>query len=221
VASTTSDTSRKAREAMIDSQLKPCGVVSPRVVAAFHGVAREAFVAPSRRGLAYVDAPQSVSPGRELLAPLSLGTLIEEAAPTPQDHVLIVGCMTGYSAAVVAALAGPVVALESDADLAGRARALLAGQTNVEVVEGPLAAGWAASAPYTLILIDGAIELVPGELIAQLAEGGRLFAILSGSDGVCRAAKGRKQAGVLRLEPFAEAAGALLPTFRKAPAFQF
>lgn len=221
MASTNNVSSRQAREAMIDSQLKPCGVVSPRVVGAFFAIPREDFVDQARRGLAYVDAPQAIAPGRELLAPLSLGTLVEEAAPTAADRVLVIGCGTGYSAAILAALSGQVTALEEDAALAGRARALLAGQSNVEVVEGPLAAGWRAGAPYSLILIDGAIELVPDELIAQLAEGGRLFAILSGSDGVSRAAKGRKQADVLRLEPFAEAAGALLPTFRKAPAFQF
>lgn len=221
MASTTSVISLQAREAMIDSQLKPCGIVTPRVVGAFFAVPREDFVDPARRGLAYADAAQAVAPGRELLAPLSLGTLVEEAAPAPEDRVLVVGCATGYSAAILAELAGHVVALESDAALAARAKALLGGRANVELVEGPLEAGWAPAAPYTLILIDGAIELVPDELIAQLAEGGRLFAILSGSDRVARAAKGRKQAGILRLEPYAEAAGALLPSFRKAPVFQF
>lgn len=206
---------------MIDSQLKPCGIVSPRVVAAFFTVAREAFVDPARQGLAYVDAPQAIAPGRELLSPLSLGTLVEEAAPAADEHVLVVGTGTGYSAAILGELAGHVTALESDAALAARARALLAARQNVEVVEGSLEAGWPGGAPYTLILIDGAVQLVPDDLIAQLAEGGRLFAILIGSDGVARAAKGRKQAGVLRLEPFAEAAGALLPSFRKAPVFQF
>jgi protein-L-isoaspartate(D-aspartate) O-methyltransferase len=206
---------------MIDSQLKPCGIVTPRVVAAFFNVPREDYVDPARRGLAYVDAPQAIAPGRELLSPLSLGTLVEDAAPASDERVLVIGTGTGYSAAILAELAGHVTALESDAVLAARARGLLAGKSNIEVVEGPLEAGWAGAAPYTLILIDGAIQLVPDDLVAQLAEGGRLFAIFIGSDGVARAARGRKQAGLLRLEPFAEAAGALLPSFRKAPAFQF
>jgi protein-L-isoaspartate(D-aspartate) O-methyltransferase len=89
------------------------------------------------------------------------------------------------------------------------------------VAEGPLETGWAAGAPYTIILIDGAVEVLPPELIAQLAEGGRLFAILSGTDHVARAARGRKRAGILHLEPFAESAGTVLPPFRKAPAFRF
>lgn len=206
---------------MIDSQLKPCGVISPRVSAAFYSVAREAFVAPGRRGLAYVDAPQPLPGGRELLAPLSLGHLLEHAHVEPADKVLVVGAATGYSAALLATLAGSVVALESDAALAETARTTLAGVANVLVVEGPLEKGWTDGAPYTLILIDGAVEQLPPELIAQLAEGGRLMAIVIGSDGVSRAAKGVQFAGHLQLEPFAEAPGSLLPPFGKAPAFQF
>jgi protein-L-isoaspartate(D-aspartate) O-methyltransferase len=210
-----------AREAMIDSQLKPCGVVSPRIVSAFFAIPREDFVAEGRRGLAYVDSAQALGNGRELMPPLSLGLLVEDASPQPADNILVVGAATGYSAAVLSELAGKVTALESDAALAARARAALAGRTNVEVVEGPLEGGAPAGAPYSLILIDGAVQLLPPDLIAQLAEGGRLYAILQGTDGVCRAARGRKQAGVLPLEPFAEAAGAILPPFRKAPAFRF
>lgn len=206
---------------MIDSQLKPCGVISPRVSAAFFAVAREAFVAPGRRGLAYVDAAQPLGNGRELLAPLSLGLLLQHAEVTPADTVLVVGGATGYSAALLAMLAGRVTALEADAALAETARAALGGTTNVSVVEGPLESGWASGAPYSLILIDGAVEQLPPELIAQLAEGGRLMAIVIGSDGVSRAAKGLKRAGHLQLEPFAEAPGSLLPPFGKAPAFQF
>ncbi len=221
MASAVSASPLAAREAMIDSQLKPCGVVSPRVVSAFFAVPREDFVAPSRRGLAYVDAAQPLGNGRELLAPLSLGHLIEEAAPRADDRVLIVGAATGYSAAVIGQIAEHVIALESDAELAAAARTNLAGQDHVRVVEGPLAAGASDFGPYSLILIDGAVETLPSDLIAQLAEGGRLLAISTGSDGVGRAAKGINRAGIVRLEPFAEAVGSVLPSFGKAPAFRF
>ena len=136
-------------------------------------------------------------------------------------RVLVVGATTGYSAAILATLADHVVALESDAGLAAAARANLASYPNVRVIEGPLEAGAEDFGPFTLILIDGAVETLPSDLVAQLAEGGRLLAILTGSDGVSRAAKGIRQAGILRLEPFAEAADSLLPSFGKAPAFQF
>lgn len=210
-----------AREAMIDSQLKPCGVVSPATVSAFHAVAREDFVPAARRGVAYVDAPHPLGRGRELMAPLSLGLLVEEAAVQPGERVLIVGAGTGYSAAILAELGADVTAVESDPDLAAAAHNLLAGRPNVQLVEGPLEAGAPAGAPYSIIFVDGAVELLPPDLIAQLAEGGRLLAIQHGSDGVSRAARGHKRAGIVRLEPFGEAAAAVLPPFRKAPAFRF
>jgi protein-L-isoaspartate(D-aspartate) O-methyltransferase len=206
---------------MIDSQLKPCGVVSPRTVSAFFAVAREEFVPAARRGIAYVDAAQPLGHGRELMAPLSLGLLVEEAAVQPGEKALVVGAGTGYSAAILAAMGAQVTALESEAALAAAARTALADVPNVQVVEGPLEGGAPAGAPYDLILIDGAVELLPPDLIAQLAEGGRMVAIHVGSDGVSRAARGLKRAGIVPLEPFGEAAAAVLPPFRRAPAFRF
>jgi protein-L-isoaspartate(D-aspartate) O-methyltransferase len=209
----------RARLAMIESQLKPCGIVDPATVAAFWAVPREAFVAPGREALAYIDKPQPVGNGRALLAPLSLGHLIEAARPRAGERVLLVGAATGYSAAVLARFDVTLTALESEPALAARARALL--PPGVAVVEGPLETGWPAHAPFGLILIEGAIEETPTDLVAQLAEGGRLATILVGEDGVARAALGRKQAGQLHFECFADVSGAVLPPFAKAPVFTF
>ena len=206
---------------MIESQLKPCGIVSTRLSQAFFQVAREQYVGAGRRGLAYNDAPQPLGNGRELLAPLSLGLLLEEAAVQPHEHVLVVGATTGYSAAILSHLASSVVALECDAGLADAARGNLRGLTNVSVVEGRLDGGWADGAPYDVVLIDGAVEEQPSGLVSQLAEGGRMFAILAGADGVRRAARGVRRSQSLSLEPFAEAQGSLLPSFGKAPQFRF
>ncbi len=207
--------------AMIDSQLKPCGVIDPRTAAAFFAVPREQFVAPGREGLAYADSPQPLGNGRELLMPLAIGQLIEAAAIAAGEQVLVVGAATGYMAALAAELGAAVVALETDSELAVKARANLAAYPQVQVVEGPLEAGWPAAQPYHCILIDGAVQVLPAELIAQLAEGGRLLTIMVGEDGVPRAAIGRKRAGLVRLEPFAEVPGTVLAPFRKAPAFTF
>lgn len=206
---------------MIECQLKPCGVISPRVAAAFLAVPREQYVAPDRRGLAYIDAAQPIGEGRALLAPLSLGLLIEDAAVQANEHVLVVGAGSGYSTAVLAHLASSVVALESDPALAALARSNLRDFNNVSVVEGPLDKGWADGAPYNVMLIDGAVERQPENLTAQLAEGGRMVSILIGADKVGRAARGVRRSGLVAMEPFAEAAGPLLPSFGTVPQFRF
>lgn len=210
-----------ARDAMIDSQLQTCGVTTPRLVEAFRAIAREEFLPEDRRGLAYVDAPHPLgADGRELMAPLSLGRLLERADPQPADKVLIVGANTGYSAAILAQIVASVTALEFAPVLAARARELLRGFANVTVVEGPLEAGWATGAPYDLILIDGAVQEIP-DMAAQVRDGGRVAAIIVGDDGVARASSGRQSSGIVHFEPFADAAAAVLPPFRKAPKFRF
>jgi protein-L-isoaspartate(D-aspartate) O-methyltransferase len=209
-----------ARKAMIESQLKPCGIVSPRLVAAFYAVAREDFVPAARRGLAYVDGDQPLGHGRSMMPALSLGTLLQQAGVRPEDRVLVIGSGTGYSASLLSHLSGNVTALESEPALAAASRALLEAR-DVTVAEGPLEAGWQAGAPYSFILIDGAVELLPPSIIAQLAEGGRVAAILVGRDGVSRAALGSKRGDLLHFEPFAECGAALLPPFRKPAVFQF
>lgn len=208
---------------MIESQLMPCGIVASPVVSAFYSIPREAFVLPGRAGLAYVDAAQPIGPGRDMMPALSLGTLLQHAEVAPGQTALVVGAGTGYAAALLAHMGARVTALEADPALAQRMRDILAEHAidGASVVQGPLADGWAAHAPYAVVLLDGAIEELPPSLIAQLAEGGRVVAIVRGEDGVMRASVGRMAAGRLRLAPMVAAGAPLLPEFRKAERFRF
>src|SRR5690606_12018045 len=106
--------------------------------------------------------------------------LLQLAGIGAEDIVLEIGCVTGYSTAVISCLAGSVIALESDPVLAAQASANLSrlGYDNAVVVEGPLVEGHAAEAPYDFILLNGAVEEVPEALFAQLRDGGRLLAIV-------------------------------------------
>ena len=158
------------RRAMVASQLRTTGTNDPRVLAAMGEVPRERFVPASRVSLAYADALVPLKPGRDFNSPMALGRLLTEAAPRPGERALVVGAATGYAAAVLARLVGPVVAVEEDAELAAEARANLSAG-DVRLFEGPLAQGCADGAPYDLILIDGAVESVPDSLVAQLADG--------------------------------------------------
>jgi protein-L-isoaspartate(D-aspartate) O-methyltransferase len=207
------------RRAMIASQLRTTGTNDPRVLAAMGEVARERFVPAARASLAYADALVPLKPGRDFNSPMALGRLLTEAAPRPGERVLVVAAATGYAAALLARLAGPVVALEEDPELVAEARANLAG-SGVELVEGPLAQGWRNGAPYDLILIDGAVECVPEALVAQLADGGRLAAGLL-ENGVTRLAIGRRAGEGFGMAAFADAAAAILPGFAKPRAFKF
>ena len=204
-----------ARQAMVDSQLRPQGVNDPAVLAAISAVPRERFVPEHSRPLAYIDRAVAIGGGRMLSEPSVLGLLLTEMAPVRGERALVVGAGTGYSAAVLGKMGLDVVAVESSPELAVQAR-----DNGVEIVEAPLEAGHKARAPYDLILIDGAVEYIPEPLIRQLADGGRLGAALI-DRGVTRLIVGRKAGGGFGYHSIADAGVAVLPGFTRPRAFTF
>ena len=207
------------RHAMVVSQLRTSAVSDPAVVSAMGDVPREAFVPAAQADVAYRDAPLPLPGGRAINPPLITGRLLTAAELQPTDRVLLVGAAMGYGAAVLARLAGSVVALEEDATLAAAARDAIA-DASVEVVEGSLNAGWAQGAPDDAIVIDGAVESVPDAIVEQLAPGGRLTTGIV-DRGVTRLALGRRTAGGFGLVDFADLGCVELPGFAKPKTFHF
>lgn len=209
-----------ARRNMVNCQIRPNKVTDLRVIEAFESVAREGFVPDSLAGVAYLDADLEIAPGRFLMEPMVMARLIQAVEPEPGDRVLDVGTGRGYAAAVLARLAGPVVALEGDPALAEAARKALAGFANVTVVTGDLASGHAAGAPYDIIFVGGAVERVPSTLLDQLAEGGRLV-VVAHENGVGEASLYQKRGGVVSHRGLFEAGTPRLPGFAATPRFEF
>jgi len=212
--------SDSARFNMIEAQVRVNAVTDPRILAALNAVPREKFVPRAAQALAYADVPVAVAPGRYLLDPRSFAKMLQLADVRADDRVLDVGCGTGYSAAVLGRLAGEVVALEQDADLVRIASELLANAVGkVEVVQGSLIEGVKGQAPYDVIFVNGAIETVPETLLSQLAEGGRLVAVIH--DGQSRAWLYLKENGQVGRRPDFDTDVPLLAGFRKAMGFVF
>jgi protein-L-isoaspartate(D-aspartate) O-methyltransferase len=209
-----------ARRHMVDSQVRPSDVTDQRVISAMLDVARERFVLPAATALAYLDQDLAVSAARRLLKPMVLAKLLNAADLAESDRVLVVGCATGYSAAVLAGIVGQVVALEEDASLVKAAQAALAGLPNVSVVSGPLTAGWTQGGPYDVILLDGATEVEPQGFCSQLKDGGRLLCVL-GTAPNAKAMLYRRSGSELGGRAIFDAAAALLPGFAKKREFAF
>lgn len=211
-----------ARRMMVDGQVRTADVTNLDLIAAMLAVPRELFVPPSLVGQAYVDRDLPVGAGRAMLKPMVLAKLIQSAQVSTTDHVLDVGCATGYSSAVLSRLVGSVVALEHDAALARRAQEALSafGATNVSVAVGPLNAGWPAAAPYDVILVNGATEIVPEAVGRQLKPEGRMASIL-GRAPTGKAMIYRMIEGHLVGRPIFDAVAPVLPGFVAPAKFVF
>ena len=213
----------QARRNMVDSQIRTNKVVDPAVLAAFAELPRERFVEPQFSAVSYLDEDLPLGDDRYMMEPMVLARLIQTLAIGADDVVLDVGCGTGYATALLGRLARKVIALDCDARLARRTKALLAelAVDNAVVVDGPLAAGYAALGPYNAILVDGAIAEVPKTLTDQLAEGGRLAAVVECADASGCAMLFLKSGGVVSGRPLFDAATPHLPGFQKEAGFVF
>jgi protein-L-isoaspartate(D-aspartate) O-methyltransferase len=183
-------------------------------------VPREKFMPPAATALAYLDLDVPVGGSRRLLKPMVLAKLIQAAELEATDRVLDAGCATGYGAAVLARIVGQVVALEQDAGLAKAASSALSSLPTVSVVSGPLADGWPQGAPYDVVVLEGATEVVPHTLCRQLKDGGRLVCILGSGPG-SKAMRYRRSGEEVGGREVFDASAALLPGFAKTPVFAF
>jgi protein-L-isoaspartate(D-aspartate) O-methyltransferase len=212
-----------ARRNMVDCQILPNNVTDPRVVDAMSELPREDFVATRLKGVAYVDEALPLGSGRYLMEPMVVGRLLDAAELKTEDVVLVVGCASGYLPAILAKIVSTVVALEPDKALAERAEATFStlGLDNIAVVSGPLADGYAKQGPYDAIIFDGAVSEVPAAISKQLAEGGRLVAVVNGADGVGRARLILRYGDVVSGRYLFDAGTPMLPGFEREAAFTF
>ena len=211
-----------ARRSMVDSQLKPNQIVDQRVAQAMAEVPRELFVPETLAAVAYVDEDLPIAPGRFLMEPIVFARLLQAAAIEPNDIVLDLGCGTGYSTAVLARLANAVVAIEPDPDLRARAETVLAkiGADNTAIVDGDLTIGSPDQGPFDVIFLNGAAEQIPGGLVDQLADGGRLVAVQV-RNGVGKTTVFERQGDLVGARELFDAAIPVLPGFASRPGFVF
>jgi protein-L-isoaspartate(D-aspartate) O-methyltransferase len=211
-----------ARHNMVESQIKPNRVTDTLVMTALAELPRESFVPKALQGIAYVDEAIDIGEGRHLMEAWVLARLLQAAEVQSDDIALVIGCGSGYEAAVLSYLASTVVALECIDSLAKQSNEVLTGLSidTVAVVEGDLAQGCPAQAPYDVIFINGAVSHIPDCLNEQLADGGRLVAIV-GEGAYGKGTLVSRYNGVVTAREVFDAGTPVLPGFEQDSTFSF
>jgi protein-L-isoaspartate(D-aspartate) O-methyltransferase len=175
----------RARFNMVEQQIRTWEVLDQDVLDLLYVVRREEFVPAAYRALAFSDleiplAGTASGPTERMLHPKVEARILQEVAPKKDERVLEIGAGSGYMAALLAARARSVVTVEINPDLAAMAERNLksAGVGNAVVERGDAAQGWTRHAPYDVIVVSGSLPVLPPALVAQIAQGGRLFAII-------------------------------------------
>jgi protein-L-isoaspartate(D-aspartate) O-methyltransferase len=173
-----------ANEQMIRRQIVSRGVADPKVLEAFRATPRELFVPPNFRSAAYDDTPLPLAKGQTISQPYIVAAMTEALRLTGDEKVLEIGTGSGYQTAILARLARKVCSAEVEPELAATVRERLdrLGITNVELRVGNGVELFRDEAPFDAILSAAAPQLLPSELIEQLAEGGRCIIPVGAAD---------------------------------------
>ena len=213
-----------ARRNMVEGQLRPNRVNDAGLLAALGELPRERFLPDGLRSVAYADDDVPLGNGRFMMEPMVLARLIQVLQPQAADKAMVLAAGRGYGAAILARLVQSVVAVEADAGLAEGAGQVMRdlGVTGVQQVVGEAERGAAASGPYEIILIEGAVHEVPKAIADQLAEGGRLATVVADPSGALGVAHlFVKQGGVVSGRPLFDAGTPPLPGFARPAQFTF
>lgn len=168
----------RARENMVEQQIRPWDVLDIRVLETLARMPREAFVAEALRGLAYADTALPLGHGETMLKPVLEGRILQALLPATSESVLEIGAGSGYLTACLAQLAREVVAIERHADLADAAQArLLAQGFGNASVRAADAFAWNPGRSFDVICVGAAVAAIPARFIEWLNPGGRMFVV--------------------------------------------
>ena len=208
------------RTTMVDTQVRPCDVTKFPVIEAMLRVERELFVPRDKREAAYIGENVDLGGSRVVLDPRTLGKMLDFLNIQNDELVLDIGVGLGYSSALISRLSEAVVAVEDDPDRISEAEETLGqvGADNVVLHNGALADGAAQHGPYDVIILQGAVEHMPDEILGQLKDGGRIACIFN-KDALGIVKIGHKLNGKVNWRFAFNAAAPVLAGFERPKAF--
>jgi protein-L-isoaspartate(D-aspartate) O-methyltransferase len=170
------DRFREAREMMVRVQIMDRGVKDESILKAMRKVPRHLFVPEEYIDEAYYDSPLPIGYNQTISQPYIVAYMTEAAKPDPSKTALEIGTGSGYQAAILAETVKKVYSIEIVPELARESAERLKnlGYDNIVIKYGDGYKGWKEYSPFDIVIVTAAAEQIPGPLIDQLAENGRL-----------------------------------------------
>ena len=212
----------KARELMVEQQVRPWDVLDARVLDALVSIPRDAFVPAAHRALSYADVALPLGHGEMMMKPVVEGRVLQSILVQEGEDVLEIGTGSGFLTACLGRMAREVRSIELHADLADAARARLDAMglgANVRI-EAADAFAWNTERRFDAIVVTGAVDAIPSRFLQWLNPEGRLFAV-RGASPAMEAVVVRNGVNGPRIESLFETDLPYLVGAAPAPTFDF
>ncbi len=187
----------KARELMVENQLRPNKIKEEKILNLFRNIPKEIFVKRNHQPICYSDRDFNISIRRGYLKNLHLAQIISSAQIKSTDKVLHVGGLTGYLSMMIGTICKELIVLENEEENISILKNNFTKHSlnNIKIINDKLNNGFVEESPYDLIVIDCPIYNLNGIFIDQLNQGGRLIYIEKINDELAKAYKITKTKG--------------------------
>ena len=174
-----------ARSNMVKNQVLPNNVKNRELIDALLEIKKELFVPTEYMDLVYSDRDILVSHERNIIRTFVIAKMLDKCNFQKDNTILVIGCLTGYTLAIISRLVNYVFGVDNDKSLT---EISVQNINNLNILncsvfyKKDLAAGLEKSAPYDKIFIEGSVEKVPDNLLKQLKEDGEIFTVIKNKE---------------------------------------
>ena len=174
-----------ARSNMVKNQVLPNNVKNRELIDALLEIKKELFVPTKDMDLVYSDRDILVSHERNIIRTFVIAKMLDKCNFQKDNTILVIGCLTGYTLAIISRLVNYVFGVENDKNLTQIA---VQNINNLNILncsvfyKKDLSVGLEKNAPYDKIFIEGSVEKVPDNLLKQLKEDGEIFTVIKNKE---------------------------------------
>jgi protein-L-isoaspartate(D-aspartate) O-methyltransferase len=161
----------KAKKILLNSLKSEKLIKNDKILKIFEKIKREDFLPDYLKTLAYKDAPLPINQKETMNQISTTLFFIDLLNPKEGQKIYEIGTGTGYSTAIISELVGKkgkIISFELDKEIYQKAKKNLKKYSNVELLLGNGLKGYPDLAPYDGIIIFGAIDEIPHNLISQM-----------------------------------------------------